>query len=160
MLVTTLQNLTKAIYTDFAAEYRIADYPKLHHVFAIVQIESSWDPRAESPYARGLMQISQPALDTINNLYGSKYTYDDMFNPSHNVWVGIRYLRWLWRAFKDFENRENLTVMAYNWGIGNVIDWLRNRDTSAIASAVPQETRDYLVKYTYWVEWYRKVPKV
>lgn len=152
----TLENLAKAVYNDFATEYKITDYPKLHHVFAVIMMESSWNPNAESPYARGLMQISKSALDTINALYEKKYTYDDLFNPSINLWVGIRYLRWLYRAFETFENREMLSIMAYNWGIKRVIDWLSlEKDNVLVDESVPLETRNYLCSYVYWTNVYK-----
>jgi len=159
-MLDTIQNLVKALYTDFSARYKITDYPKLHDVFAIIATESSWDPNAESKHAKGLMQVSESAVNTINAIYNTSYTYNDMLNPSHNVSVGLKYLRWLWRAFEKFECREMLTVLAYNWGIGNVIKWLsEEKDNTKIDESVPKESKDYLVQYIYWKEKYRKVLK-
>lgn len=45
------------------------------------------------------MQISESAVKTVNSIYGTSFTYDDMFDPARNVFVGIRYLRWLYRYF-------------------------------------------------------------
>ncbi len=159
MIPVNLKNLVTAYYNDFVSEFNIQDFPKLHNVFAIISMESSWQPEAQSPYARGLMQISQPALETINRLYNKKFTYHDMLRADHNVFVGIRYLRWLYKALSHLEPtlREIATVMAYNWGIGNVQNWLSlAKDNPQIKKEVPQETKDYVISYIYWCEYWKK----
>jgi soluble lytic murein transglycosylase len=152
-----IENTVEKVFDSFINEWKIDDYPRLFDVFAIISTESSWNPKAESPYARGLMQISKSALETINKLYKTQFTYDDMFNVEANAWIGIRYLRWLYKAFSGYENRIILTVMAYNWGIKNVTKWLmlEKACNSLIDEAVPDETKNYILDYIFWCNWYK-----
>jgi len=152
-----LEHLVEAHYADFVAAYKVADFPKLHHVFALIETESAWDPNADSGYARGLMQVSRAALKDINQIYSTNFDYDDMFRPDRNIFVGIRYLRRLYRMFLDYERADILAVMAYNWGIGNVLNWLAMRDPSncKIDEAVPQETKAHLIDFLFWSEFWR-----
>lgn len=149
-----LQNLVKAYYNEFATAYGFKDFPLLADVFAIVTIESSWDPEARSPVgAIGLMQITKPALEQINTIYSTNFTMDDMTRPDRNIWVGIRYLRWLYRTLSLFVNARILAVLAYNWGIGNVLDWIAGKKSF---SDIPKESKDYVLKYLYWREYWEK----
>jgi len=152
-----LEHLVEAHYVDFVTAYKVADFPKLHHVFALIETESAWDPNADSGYARGLMQVSRAALKDINQIYSTNFDYDDMFRPDRNIFVGIRYLRRLYRMFLGYERADILTVMAYNWGIGNVLKWLAMRDPSncKIDEAVPQETKAHLIDFLFWSEFWR-----
>lgn len=154
---STMLNLVKAYHTDFAAQYKIEDFPKLKDVCAIISIESDWNESAESSVgARGLMQITKPALDTINALYSVNLSMDDMLRADRNIWVGMRYLRWLWRVWEGNEEFERifLTVASYNWGIGNVQHWLNEiKSRRSIMKFVPPETTDYVWLFLY----YRKI---
>jgi soluble lytic murein transglycosylase-like protein len=80
-------------------------------VAAVIQVESSWHPKAESEAgACGLMQVIpkwNPKKD------GSYYTCDELKEPATNIKVGTAALRW-WmdRAKGDRE----LALCAYNAG--------------------------------------------
>lgn len=161
-----LVEVVEQTYIDFASTYHILDFPLLSDVFAVIQIESNWNPKAESPYARGLMQVSEVALEDIGRLYmfemeeefGRLLTYDDMFDPKANVWVGIRYLRRLYRAFLDTVDPVHNAIRAYNWGVGNVRRWLEsNLSTPQIIETLPKETADYVHKFDWWREKYSKI---
>jgi len=154
----TLEHLVKAHYVDFATAYKITDFPKLHHVFALIETESAWNPNADSGFARGLMQVSREALEDINRIYSTNFDYDDMFRPDRNIFVGVRYLRRLYRMFLEYECPHILAVMAYNWGIGNVLKWLAMKDPSncKIDEAVPNETKAHLLNFVFWSEHWRK----
>jgi soluble lytic murein transglycosylase-like protein len=80
-------------------------------VAAIIQVESSWHPRAESEAgACGLMQVIpkwNPKPD------GKLYTCEELKDPATNIEAGTRALRWwLDRAKGD----RNLALCAYNAG--------------------------------------------
>lgn len=142
------------IYEDFRKEFKIKDFPRLEDVLAVIDIESQWNTGAVSNKgAIGLMQLTLPALLTVNKIYETNYTTEDLKFYHINVWVGIRYLRWLWRAFegvKDKGLRKMLTLMSYNWGIGNVMRWLKKvktEDLGYIKKIVPAETKDYLIAF-------------
>ena len=153
-----LEEIVRSVYNNFVAEWDVKDFPKLYDIYAIIATESSWDPNAESPYARGLMQISKAALETINAMYQKDYSYDDLFKPVVNVWVGIRYLRWLYRSFEQYESKEILAVMAYNWGIRKVSNWLtlEKLSNTVIDETVPTETKNYVASFVFWRNWYKK----
>ena len=80
-------------------------------VAAVIQVESSWYPKAESDAgACGLMQVIpkwNPKPD------GSLYTCEELKEPETNIEVGTKALRW-WmdRAKGDRE----LALCAYNAG--------------------------------------------
>jgi soluble lytic murein transglycosylase-like protein len=150
----TLYNLVKAHYTDFATAYKIKDFPVLEDIFAIISIESSWRPDAKSPAnAYGLMQITQPALDQVNSIYSTNFTLEDMLRADRNIFVGMRYLRWLYRVFEQLPHAPLFSIIAYNWGIGNVLAWL---DGKKRIQDIPLETKDYVLKYLYWKHFWQK----
>lgn len=159
----TLINLVKAYHTDFVTQHKIQDFPSLIDVLAMISTESSWDIYADSKFARGLMQISEPALRTINNLYGTRFTYDDMFDAWKNIWVGIRYMRWLYRYLTTTQKISSniavpYTIMAYNWGIGNFARWLRETKAcnTVIDEKVPLETKNHLVDWLWWWDYWQR----
>lgn len=155
-----MKNLVKIArdeWLNFCKEWNVSDYPQFDDVCAIISAESSWNPVAESRYARGLMQVSQTALETINKLYNTSWTYDDLLNPAINVRVGMLYMRYLWRHLSKLKLKEPqiLVVMAYNWGIGNLQRWLEVKpDNRVIDEAVPEETKNYVISYLYWKNWW------
>ena len=80
-------------------------------VAAVIQVESSWHPKAESEAgACGLMQVI-PKWNPKDD--GSYYTCDELKDPETNIKVGTKALRW-WmdRAKGDRE----LALCAYNAG--------------------------------------------
>ena len=82
--------------------------PELLH--AVVQAESSYDPRARSVKgAMGLMQL-MPAT-------AKRYGVTNAWDPAQNLEGGARYLRDL---LKMFDNDLRLAVAAYNAGEGAV----------------------------------------
>lgn len=94
-------------------------------VAALIEVESNWDPRAESHKgARGLMQL----LPDTARAYG----VDDLFDPASNLEAGVRHLRRLLDRYDD----PHLALAAYNAGEGRV----------ARFRGVPpfEETREYV----------------
>jgi soluble lytic murein transglycosylase-like protein len=127
--VSLISNLSSAVIVTFLvshttiSEKRIKEYtetiaqnakqsnlePEL--VAAVIQVESSWYPKAVSEAgACGLMQVIpkwNPKKD------GSLYTCEELKDPKTNIKVGTKALRW-WmdRAKGDRE----LALCAYNAG--------------------------------------------
>jgi len=104
---------------------------------AIIQVESSGNPLATSAMdARGLMQITEPALKDYNTYHTDTYTMDDMYDEAKNKAVGGWYYnkqipKYL-KHFKIKDTTEN-RLWSYNAGIGNVVKGIK-----------PQETIDYI----------------
>lgn len=63
---------------------------KPEFVYAICVAESTLNPRADSGYAKGLMQLSQVAWKEV-----SDRPYSQAYNPKVNVEVGVAYLNHL-----------------------------------------------------------------
>jgi len=109
----------------YAAEYKV--YPPL--VFAIMQTESSFNPRARSGVpAFGLMQLvpHSGGRDAYRLVYGRDKLVRPAFlyQPENNIRLGIAYLhilgdRYL-KPIEDPVNRMYCTIAAYNTGAGNV----------------------------------------
>lgn len=104
-------------YSPRAGEYlQIIEQIAGHHgvdadlVKAVIQVESSYNPRAVSPKgASGLMQL-MPAT-------ALRYGVRQIFDPKENIEGGVKYLRDLIELFKsDLQ----LVVAAYNAGEGIV----------------------------------------
>ncbi|MCP5152219.1 MAG: lytic transglycosylase domain-containing protein [Ectothiorhodospiraceae bacterium] len=94
------------IIERIAGEFRLD--AKLVH--AVVQAESAYDPKAvSSKGAVGLMQLMPGTAQ--------RYGVTDRYNPSHNVYAGVRYLRDLLVQFQDVV----LALAAYNAGENAVV---------------------------------------
>jgi very-short-patch-repair endonuclease len=107
----------------------------------LAQIESSGNPKAENKRsgARGLFQITTPALTEFNNFNKAAYTSDDLFNPMINQTIAKWYLEkripQMLTYYKIPITIEN-QLHAYNAGIGRVKD-----------GVLPEETINYIMKY-------------
>ncbi len=115
-------------------------------VFAIVKIESGFNPNAESSKgAKGLMQITDGTANYIAEILG--YGEYDIFEPSLNLEFGCFYLSYLLNKFKNIDT----AVIAYNAGEGNVSAWLTDlhySDDGKILRNTPfNETNDYIKKF-------------
>jgi soluble lytic murein transglycosylase-like protein len=92
--------------TTVATRYRLDD----HLLAAIVEVESSFDPRVVSPRgAMGLMQI-MPSIARVHGV-------DDPFDPASNLDVGARHFSLL---LEQFDGKLDLALAAYNAGPGAV----------------------------------------
>ena len=109
-------------------------------VRAVIKVESDYDPRSVSVSgACGLMQLMP---DTAERLQ-----VRDIHDPRENIFGGVRFLRIL---ANDFNGDLELTVAAYNAGGEAVMRY----------GGIPPypQTRDYVVKVTYFYRRYRTLP--
>jgi hypothetical protein len=96
-------------------------------ITSVIKAESDFDAGATSSKgAMGLMQL-MPA--TAREL-GVKNCY----NPVENIMAGTRYLKSL---LSRYDGNVELTLAAYNWGMGNV---------EKHPDRLPQETRTYIAR--------------
>lgn len=103
---------------------------------SVIFAESSGNPNAVSPKgARGLMQLMPGTQDDPG--YGVAPARDD--SAAENVRVGSEYLA----ALQNKYGNTPTALAAYNWGPGNVDNWLAQ---GADPNKLPAETRSYISK--------------
>ena len=99
-------------------------------IYAIIETESSFNPRARSPIpAFGLMQLvpERAARDAYKFLHTKDRVVSEryLYVPDKNIELGVAYLRILYhryfRAIEDPEARLWATIAAYNGGAHSVI---------------------------------------
>ena len=150
--------------------------------FAIMQTESSFNPKARSHIpAYGLMQLvpKSGARDAFNYVYKKDILLEDtyLYVPANNIELGCAYISKIrYSYFKNIRDEKSAyfcTISAYNTGIGNVARALTGK-TKLIATTnkvnsmdsdkvykmledkLPHaETRDYLEKVTRRIKYYR-----
>lgn len=102
---------------------------------ALITQESAGDPNAVSPAgAKGLAQsMDHTARDPGFGVEPLKNPFD----PEESRRFADEYMGAMLQRFDD----PGHALMAYNWGYGNVRNWMKgDRDTTN----VPKETRDYV----------------
>lgn len=132
-------------------------------VCTIITIESSWEPYAETPWARGLMGVSEPAVKDVNRIFGTNYTYDDMYKPEDNIDAGTKYIRFLIDEFLEdvpVTVLFNLLGFAYNAGIGRMQQFYQEKSLAKALRKIPHQAMQYIWKITYlypeWVKFLRE----
>ena len=138
------RNNYNAIIDKYSNEYRLDKAM----VYSVINIESGFDVRAESSAgAKGLMQLlPSTAMDCANRI-GIEMTEDEIFDEDKNIRIGCFYLSYLLNLFEG--NLIN-TLSAYNWGLGNVKQWVAfgNVDKDGTIINIPvRETQNYIRKY-------------
>ena len=152
-------------------------------IMAIIETESSFNPRAVSPIpAFGLMQLvpKTAGLDAHLFVHGEKkiVSADYLFNEENNLKLGSAYFHLLThrylRKISDPTARFYCAVASYNTGVGNVAKTFTGKKSiSAAVTAInqmapgdvydfllthlpAQETRNYLEKVVTRMEKYKQ----
>lgn len=169
-------------HLETVREYALTYEVPVSLILAIIETESSFNPRAVSPIpAFGLMQLvpRTAGIDAYQFVYGEKRVLSPeyLFHEDRNIELGTAYLGLVRdRYLRQIENpfsRYYCAVAAYNTGVGNVaktftgrtnlkeaarqINGMTEQEVFAfLVEELPaQETRDYLVKIVDRVEQYR-----
>jgi hypothetical protein len=87
-------------------------------VYSIIFAESSFNPRAETHVARGLMQLTRQAWEQVSDL-----PYRQAWNWKTNIQVGCAYLAWCRERFVRNGRQPTypLLAAAYHYGFGKVL---------------------------------------
>jgi soluble lytic murein transglycosylase-like protein len=95
-------------------------------VIAVCWKESSFDPSSQSSAstAKGLMQMTNPAVDTVNRLTLSRmhYEYADMLDASKAIECGTYYLQWCADQCGGDESKSLNKYAGVAGYSGNVVD--------------------------------------
>ncbi len=132
-------------------------------IFAVIHIESSFNPAALSPRnAQGLMQLvpHKGGVEALRYITGDAFatppTPQQLSNPDFNILLGTAYLRLVLDdyipAWLPWEVRRDLALAAYNWGPDRVTRYLIGTNPPGAVAEVrarlersaPAETREYV----------------
>lgn len=151
--------------STLASRYRstVVRQARAHNVspsllYAVMETESSFNPRARSPIpAFGLMQLvpRSGGMDAYNHVYGEKVLLDPeyLYDPARNVELGAAYLNLVYtrylRHIKNPQSRLYCTIAAYNTGAGNVARTFAGTNSVPEAAKVintmtPAEVYEYM----------------
>ncbi len=134
------------IISRYSEEYNV---PK-DIIFAVIKVESGFDPEAES--SAGAIGLMQMIPSTFEWLTGEEHLDENLptrklRDPEVSIRYGTYYLAYLYRCF---DYNWNTVFAAYNAGEGNVRKWLKNSeysDGNGNLVHIPfTETRSYVSK--------------
>ena len=120
-------------------------------VYALIKAESNFNQNAKSSKgAIGLMQLmEETAKDVANRIdleTNQNEISDMLFDSDFNINLGTKYLSILLDRYQNIE----LSVAAYNAGIGTVDNWIEkgiiSQDGSDIENIPYKETNNYVRK--------------
>lgn len=129
----------------YADEYNVDPYL----IAAVISVESSFDKNARSPKdARGLMQIMPETAEwAASKMNLNSFDIEMLYDPDTNIKMGTWYLSNLKKQFND---KIDLVLAAYNGGSGNVTKWLADEECSQDGESLDyipfKETREYVSK--------------
>ncbi|MGN0183384.1 MAG: lytic transglycosylase domain-containing protein [Candidatus Ornithomonoglobus sp.] len=140
-------------YSGYIVRYARENELDPYLVIAVIKQESNFVADARSPYAGGLMQLTEEtAMEYAEKMGLEYYNYMD---PETNIRIGCFVLRNL----IDRYGVVNTALAAYNAGAGNVDKWLSDPGCSADGMTLTYipftETRNYVDKINYYMEEYR-----
>ena len=123
------KNTYKQGYSDYVTAYSAKFGVPEYIVYAVIKIESDFDPNATSKVgAAGLMQLTEETFNDITGQYmlNENLSYSQVYDPETNIRYGTYYLSWLYKHFGNW----GVAFAAYNGGIGNVKNWLNDKNYS------------------------------
>ena len=119
-----------------------------HIVYAVIFVESGFDPSAHSEAgACGLMQLMPKTYSWLAK--ERQEAERGIYNEEENIKYGTLYLSMLYKKYEDW----TLTFCAYNAGTGNVDKWLENKPFKI---QFP-ETKNYVNKIEVAVDKYESL---
>lgn len=162
--ISKLQNyILKRIYPKTYSEY-VYKYSEENYIdplltFAIIKTESNFKKNAvSSSGAIGLMQLMHTtAKETANEIGNEIIVKEELYNAEKNIMIGTKYYSNLLKKYNNFQ----VALAAYNAGIGNVDNWIKEgiikEDGSDIENIPYKETNNYVRKITRDYKIYQKI---
>ena len=144
----------KVEYSDYIVKYASENGLDPYLVMGVIRQESNYIADARSPYAGGLMQLTEvTALEYGSKLGLSDYDYMD---PETNIRIGCYLLRCL---IDKYDGEVNTALAAYNAGVSNVDAWLSDgrysRDGKTLYNIPYSETKHYIDKVNMYADKYK-----
>jgi soluble lytic murein transglycosylase len=132
----------------------------LAFTLAIARQESSFDPRARTPAARGVMMLRPDTARIVAKGMGVPYADAMLWDPDYNLRVGNVYLG---QMVSRMGGSYLLAAAAYNAGVNRPLRWVpacgdprMGGDPADFIECVPfGETRDYMMRVMENLEVYR-----
>jgi len=126
-------------------------------IYSVIKVESNYSHNAVSAQgAVGLMQIMPDTFEWLLTKTGEDHSPDKLYDPAVNIKYGTYYLSMLYNELFVWDT----VYAAYNAGIGNVRQWLKNDDytTNGRLINIPfNETSKYVVKVNEARDMYNKL---
>lgn len=140
----------------YAEEYQIDSLL----IYSIIKAESNFNKDAISnTKALGLMQIMEKtAYEKAKKINIKIENIEELYIVDINIKIGVSYFSEL---LKTYDNNLNLSLIAYNAGMGNLKKWIENgtikKDGSDIENIPFEETKNYVRKILKNYEIYKKL---
>ena len=146
---TVMKLLYPVKYDDFVETYTQTSELEKSFVFAVIECESGFRPKAVSAVgARGLMQLMPETFEWLCSRTNEKHDSDALFDPAINIRYGCMLLEILIKEFGETQT----AVAAYHAGIGNVAKWLQDpaySDDGKTLHTIPFASTDTYVKKVF-----------
>ena len=147
-------------YSEFVEKYSEENKLDKYLVYAMIKAESNFEPNITSNAgAIGLMQLmEETAVERSNIIDGETIEQYDLYDPETNIRLGTSYLAYL---LVLFDGNTILAITAYNAGLGNVQEWIKDgiikSDGSDIENIPYKETSNYVRKILRDYQMYLKL---
>lgn len=128
-------------------------------VLSVIKTESGFNKNVtSSKQAKGLMQIMDKTAEEMNQYLSLDIDGENIYDEQVNISLGCKYLSSL---IKKYNGNYYLAIVAYNAGMGNVDNWIKNgiipdNLNNSINNNIPfKETKNYLKKVVKYYKIYR-----
>jgi membrane-bound lytic murein transglycosylase D len=158
--ITPYSNKKSQDYKKFIeAVIKVIDVPK--ELIVLAAIESNYNPKAVSKAgATGMWQFMKPTAIDMGLKVSDRV--DERTNWRKSTVAAIKYLKWM--SEKHFDGDYELSILAYNAGIGNVQRAIKKHNTKnpwelIKHNTLKQESKDYLPKFIAYMNYYYYIEK-
>lgn len=155
-----LRKIYKTSYSEYVYKYSKENNIDPLLTFAIIKAESNFNRNIKSKSgAIGLMQLMEStALEEATELNEEISVTERLYNPEINIKIGTSYYA---KLIKKYNNNYLLALAAYNAGIGNVDNWIKQgiikEDGTDIENIPFKETNNYVRKIVRDYKIYQKL---